>query len=84
MAHFRAVIEGARGEASRLGSKKSGLYLRAQTWGNDLAVVVQHDEETGADVARVYVMPHGSPSETPNELVFQCVLRETNTVREAR
>jgi hypothetical protein len=76
MAHFRAVIQGARGEASRLGTKKTGIYARVQTWGKDLAIQVTHDEQTGEDVATVWLMPHGSPSETPNEQVARFVLRK--------
>jgi hypothetical protein len=38
MAHFRAVIKGQRGEASRLGSKNSGISTLLQTWGWDVAV----------------------------------------------
>lgn len=32
MAHFRAIIQGQRGEASRLGSKKSGLTGEVAGW----------------------------------------------------
>jgi len=73
VAHFRAVIQGQGGEASRLGTKASGIYARVQTWGKDLAVHVTH--ENGRDVARVYIIPHGAPSETPTEQVAQHVLR---------
>ncbi len=33
MAHFRAVIQGQRGEASRLGNGSSGMRAVVQTWG---------------------------------------------------
>jgi hypothetical protein len=32
MAHFRATIQGQRGQASRLGSPKSGLVVSANGW----------------------------------------------------
>lgn len=32
MAHFRATIQGQRGEASRLGSEKSGIMARVNGW----------------------------------------------------
>jgi len=51
MAHFRAVIKGQRGEASRLGSKKTGIYARVQSWGHDLIVNVTHydDKDVAGD-----------------------------------
>lgn len=45
MAHFRAVIRGNRGEASRLGTKSSGLTAKLQTWGYDLRLDVSHCSE---------------------------------------
>lgn len=42
MAHFRAVIQGNRGVASRLGTKASGIFARVQSWGYDVVVDVQH------------------------------------------
>jgi hypothetical protein len=41
MAHFRAVIKGARGEASRLGTKATGISTLLQTWGYDVVVNAQ-------------------------------------------
>lgn len=72
MAHFRAVIQGARGEASRLGHKATGISARVQTWGYDVVVDVRHcDEKTAArdktleagDWATIELVPHGSTSE---------------------
>lgn len=51
MAHFRAVIQGSRGEASRLGHKSTGLMVKAQTWGWDLVVSVRHVEARAAQNA---------------------------------
>ncbi len=51
MAHFRAVIKGSRGQASRLGGKGSGIYARVQTWGYDVVVNVSHfsDKDVAGD-----------------------------------
>lgn len=38
MAHFRGTVAGNRGEASRLGSKDSGLFVRANGWNVGVAV----------------------------------------------
>lgn len=47
MAQFRAVIAGQRGEASRLGNKKSGIVARVNGWDSGVRVDGVHDEETG-------------------------------------
>ena len=48
MAHFRAVIKGQRGEASRLGSKTSGIRARVQSWGYDILIDATHCSEEAA------------------------------------
>lgn len=58
MAHFRGTIKGARGEASRLGHKRSGLCVEAQSWQGKVSVGLYHDEATGLDMARVWLVPH--------------------------
>lgn len=69
MAHFRGTIQGTQGEASRLGTKKTGLQVRAQTWGYDLVVSVRHipegsteriegREAPGSDIAVVELVKH--------------------------
>ena len=63
MAHFRAVIQGQRGEASRLGSKTSGITTRLQTWGWDLEVDATHKD--GADLAHVVLVNHSSGQRVP-------------------
>ena len=44
MAQYRAIIKGNRGEASRLGSKSSGLEARVNGWDLGVYVEVQHIE----------------------------------------
>lgn len=56
MAHFRGTIKGARGEASRLGHKSSGLQVNAASWQG--AVSVELYERDGVDYARVRLEPH--------------------------
>ena len=58
MAHFRAVIKGARGEASRLGHKRTGMYARVQTWGWDVVVDARHNEASDQDWAEVELVHH--------------------------
>jgi len=49
MAQFRATIEGARGDVSRLGTKKSGLTVRVNGWNVGVSVRIWHNEKTGLD-----------------------------------
>lgn len=42
MAQFRATIRGNRGEASRLGTKKSGLFVTANGWTAGIQVIAEH------------------------------------------
>lgn len=58
MAHFRAIVKGNRGLASRLGSKDSGMYVRLQTWGYDVSLSAYHSVD-GADWAEVALICGG-------------------------
>ncbi|QOP65604.1 hypothetical protein SEA_SUIGENERIS_63 [Mycobacterium phage Suigeneris] len=51
MAHFYGTVQGQRGEASRLGSKNSGL-ASAQGWNVGCKVTIRHED--GRDVVRVW------------------------------
>jgi len=55
MAHFRGAIKGNRGEASRLGTKKSGLTARLNGWDIGADVFLEYSEERGCDILAVYV-----------------------------
>lgn len=54
MARFRGTIQGCRGEASRLGSKGSGLDVRANGWNIgarvDLRVNDQGEDEISIEI----------------------------------
>lgn len=56
MAHFRGVVQGNRGEGSRLGSKDSGITVAAQSWEGMILVRLHHKD--GQDVAVVTRFPH--------------------------
>lgn len=55
MAHFRGVIQGQRGEASRLGSRR--LETTAQAWGGQITVVLWQETlgDTPGDYVRITV-----------------------------
>lgn len=52
MAQYRATIQGQRGEASRLGNKKSGIGARVNGWHTGVAVSIEFKD--GKDVVTVY------------------------------
>lgn len=56
MAQFRGTIQGQRGEASRLGSKTSGLVVTAASWSGAVQVTLYHAK--GVDMARVSLTKH--------------------------
>lgn len=55
MAHFRGIIQGARGEASRLGTKR--LKTVAQAWGGEVQVTLWQETlgDTPGDYVRISV-----------------------------
>ena len=52
MAQFRATIRGNRGQASRLGTKTSGIEAFVNGWDTGVAVVLDHSK--GKDRVKVY------------------------------
>lgn len=50
MAHFFGNVRGQRGEASRLGSKRSDLQTTAASWQGAVDVRLYHDAGTGRDM----------------------------------
>jgi len=55
MSHFYAVIQGNRGEATRMGSKLSGLRSNTAGWGGCISVYVY--ERDGQDHYNVSLVP---------------------------
>jgi hypothetical protein len=49
MSHFYGTLQGARGEATRAGSKGSGIETYAASWKGAIRVNVFHDETSGVD-----------------------------------
>ena len=61
MAQFRGVLQGGRGEVSRLGHKSTGLSATLASWQGAVSVRLWHDSETDTDMAEVTLQPwHGS------------------------
>jgi len=68
MARFLGTIQGQRGEASRLGSKASGLRVDASSWQGRISVFLY--ERNGVDMALVrFEMHHGKG--TDRKIIYE-------------
>ena len=54
MAQFRATISGGRGDASRLGTKASGIRAGVNGWNVGVHVRAFHDEHGDGDTLNLY------------------------------
>lgn len=68
MAQFYASIQGNRGEATRMGTKSSGISGHIRGWNVGARVVVSHED--GVDIVRVW-KTGGSSDGMPLELVAE-------------
>ena len=53
MSHFYGKMQGGRGEATRTGTKGSGMATYAAGWGGAIRTVLFYDEATKTDRYRV-------------------------------
>lgn len=67
MARFRATIKGQRGQASRLGSPKSGITANVNGWDVGIRVVGSVDN-LGIDVYDVYLTGGSHAAHSPVHL----------------
>jgi hypothetical protein len=58
MAHFYGTLQGARGEATRLGTKTSGMHVTACSYEGKVRVILDYDTEKDCDIARVELAKH--------------------------
>jgi len=52
MSHYYSSIKGQKGEATRCGSKNSGISTHVRTWNFGIQVFIRH--KNGKDVAEIY------------------------------
>ena len=57
MAHFYGKLQGSRGEATRCGTKSSGVETVAASWQGSVVVRLHHDESRDQDIATVELRP---------------------------
>lgn len=55
MAHFMGIVQGSRGEASRLGGRESGMRTTAASWQGSARTYLY--EEDGIDKVKVTLEP---------------------------
>lgn len=55
MAHFRGTISGDRGEASRLGTKNSGLQTGCDGWNLGATCTIEYNEKKDRDEVSVSI-----------------------------
>ena len=70
MAHFRGVVQGNRGDASRLGSKDSGLSVEAQSWDGKVVTGLHYNHTDNRNVAQVALRQHSNGAGTRATLYF--------------
>lgn len=58
MAHFYGTLRGNRGQASRLGTKESGLHTQAMAWGGMVQVQLYHKDGQDFALVELYDHPH--------------------------
>jgi hypothetical protein len=57
MAHFYGTLQGNRGKATRMGTRKSGIETYAAGWGGAIRVTVFEDEDSKQDCFEVSLVP---------------------------
>ena len=70
MAQYRGTLTGQRGNASRLGSKTSGLSAHIASWQGAIDVDLWHDSKTGTDMARVTLCQHLGSGQFPSRVLY--------------
>ena len=75
MAQFRGTIQGNRGEASRLGTKSSGLVMTTNGWESGIKVRAYYDAESNKDWFVLW-STGGSNARTSNRLLGVFTLDE--------
>jgi hypothetical protein len=57
MAHFYGSIKGGRGQATRLGTKNSGMTAVVASWEGAVVIDAYHDPKTGKDMVSIAKTP---------------------------
>ena len=74
MAHYLGEVSGSRGSATRLGTKNSGLVVKALSWSGMVRVDVTHDDTTGEDRFTVEQRQHPGNGAGIREIIAEGVI----------
>jgi len=66
MSHFYGTLQGNRGQATRCGTKESGLIVTAAGWEGAIRVYLQYDEKADRDRYIVDLIPWQGKGEFKN------------------
>jgi hypothetical protein len=69
MSHFYGTLQGSRGEATRGGSKDSGMTTYCASWEGAIRCQAVHDKISGKDMVRVEKVTWQGAGE--NKLLYQ-------------
>jgi hypothetical protein len=78
MAHFRGTLKGNRAEVSRLGSKRSGLTVEAQSWRGKIVVDIDYDPDRDIDVYCIRQGTHEGAG--THEMISQGIIGQNGTL----
>ena len=82
MSHFYGTVQGNRGEASRAGSKRSGMTTYCASWNGAVRCYAYTNEE-GIDCVIVMLMPWHGQGVYPNKVLYRGPIGEYAPVEEA-
>ena len=68
MAQYIGYLNGARGQASRLGTKSSGMDAQAQGWDVGASVTMRHNEKMDRDEVTIEVTRGSNGTDHPVSL----------------
>ena len=83
MSHFYGVLDGSRGQATRCGTKNSGMTVNAMSWSGCVRVDIHHDETTGKDRFTVEQRQHPSNGAGICEEIAEGIIGETTAKKES-
>lgn len=75
ISQFRGIIQRARGEASRLGNKESGLRVHGDAWSIGASVSLHHDDVKDQDLVSI-ALTSGNNKHSPS--IFLGSFRESD------
>jgi len=80
MSALYGTLQGCRGEATRCGTRASGIRVSAQSWNGSLITYLDQNEKDETPKVRLYVSDGSACSTWDSEKVFEGTLDELKEV----